>query len=35
MVNQGIIQIKQIPTANMVADGCTKPLGLEAYSHFI
>jgi hypothetical protein len=35
MVDQGIIQIKQIPTANMVADGCTKPLGSEAHSHFV
>jgi hypothetical protein len=35
MVDQGIIQIKQIPTANMVADGCTKPLGPEAHSYFI
>ncbi|CBF79105.1 hypothetical protein AN7090.2 [Aspergillus nidulans FGSC A4] len=35
MVDQGIIHIKQIPTAEMVADGCTKPLGSEAHSHFI
>lgn len=35
MADQGIIQIKQIPTAEMVADGCTKPLGSEAHSHFI
>jgi hypothetical protein len=35
LTNQGIIQIKQIPTAEMVADGCTKHLGSEAHSHFI
>jgi hypothetical protein len=35
MVDQGIIQIKQIPTADMVADGCTKPQGPEAHSYFI
>jgi hypothetical protein len=35
MVDQAIIQIKQIPTADMVADGCTKPLGSEAHSHFV
>jgi hypothetical protein len=35
MVDQGIIQIKQIPTANMVADSCTKPLEPEAHSHFV
>jgi hypothetical protein len=35
MVDQGIIQIKQIPTADMVADSYTKPLGSEAHSYFI
>lgn len=35
MAEQGIIHIKQIPTAEMVADGCTKPLGSEAHAHFI
>lgn len=25
------MQTKQIPTADMVADGCTKPLGSEAH----
>ena len=35
MINQGIIQIKQIPTADMVADSCTKPLGLKAHFYFI
>lgn len=35
MIDQGIIQIKQIPTAEMVADGCTKPLGSEAHAHFV
>ena len=35
LTNQGIIQIKQIPTAEMVADGRTKHLGSEAHSHFI
>lgn len=35
LADQGIIQIKQIPTTEMIADGCTKPLGSEAHSHFI
>ncbi|KAI9038199.1 uncharacterized protein KD926_011138 [Aspergillus affinis] len=35
MIDQGIIQVKQIPTADMVADGCTKPLGSEAHSRFV
>jgi hypothetical protein len=35
MVAQGIIQIRQIPTADMVADGFTKPLGSEAHSKFL
>ena len=35
MADQGIVQIKQIPTAEMAADGCTKHLGSEAHTCFI
>jgi hypothetical protein len=35
MVAQGIIQIRQIPIVDIVADGFTKLLGLEAHFKFL